>query len=177
MIRKIATSQVFGLSSKPSERNVSDTRNFSRYYRERMRAEVLLDAVNDVLVPARISRPCRRAPGPTQAWTHRVPSVFLDTFGRPDLNQDPPCERKTDATTPQLLHLMNSAALNRKMALDTTRPAKLAASKEMNEKLVEELYLLAYCRFPTDDEKRTALASLPAQGNRRGAVEDLFWCC
>src|SRR5262249_15887125 len=49
LIKKIMTSEVFGLSSTPSARNVSDLRNFSRYYRERMRAEVLLDAVNDVL--------------------------------------------------------------------------------------------------------------------------------
>ncbi|RPI82984.1 MAG: DUF1549 domain-containing protein, partial [Planctomycetaceae bacterium] len=49
LIRRIMTSYVAGLSSAPSERNVADTRNFSRYYRQRLRAEVLLDAVNDVL--------------------------------------------------------------------------------------------------------------------------------
>jgi hypothetical protein len=44
-----------------------------------------------------------------------------------------------------------------------TRPAKLTASKESNEKIVEELYLLAYNRFPTAAERKTALASLPAK--------------
>ena len=41
LIRRIMTSHVFGLSSTPSERNVSDLKNFSRYYRQRLRAEVL----------------------------------------------------------------------------------------------------------------------------------------
>jgi hypothetical protein len=140
-----------------------------------MRAEILLDAVNDVLgVEENFAA---HPPGAcaTQLWTHRAASVFLDTFGRPDLNQDPPCERRTESTTPQILHLMNSPALNRKLALDSARPAKLAAGKEPNEKIVEELYLLAYSRFPIEGEKRAALDSLPTQGNRRAAVEDLFW--
>jgi hypothetical protein len=34
--------------------------------------------------------------------------VFLDTFGRPNPNQDPPCERTSDATVTQTLHLMNA---------------------------------------------------------------------
>jgi hypothetical protein len=99
----------------------------------------------------------------------------LDTFGRPDLNQDPPCERRTESTTPQILHLMNSPALQRKLALETARPAKLAASKEPNEKVVEELYLLVYNRFPTAAERSTALSAFPDQGSRRATVEDLFW--
>ncbi|MEZ6111297.1 MAG: DUF1553 domain-containing protein [Pirellulaceae bacterium] len=48
LIRTIATSYVYGLSSEPSDRNVADTQNYSRHYRQRLRAEVLLDAVADV---------------------------------------------------------------------------------------------------------------------------------
>ena len=48
LMRTIMTSHVYGLSSLPNERNVGDTRNYSRHYRQRLRAEVLLDAVGDV---------------------------------------------------------------------------------------------------------------------------------
>src|SRR5579864_868397 len=48
LIRTIMTSQVYALSSRPNERNAADTRNYSRHYRQRLRAEVLLDAVCDV---------------------------------------------------------------------------------------------------------------------------------
>jgi hypothetical protein len=175
LIRKITTSHVFALSSAPSERNISDVRNFSRYYRQRLRAEVLLDAVNDVLGTEEEFSAMAPGSRATQLWTVRASSFFLDTFGRPDPNQDPPCERTSDSTTPQILHLMNSPTLNRKLSQDAARPAKLAASDESNEKIVEEAYLRVYCRFPTDDEKKAALEFLPERDQRRRAVEDLFW--
>lgn len=175
LIRTILTSHVFGLSSLPGERNVSDLRNFSRYYRQRLRAEVLLDAVNDVLDVEEEFAAMPPGSRATQVWTHRASSLFLDTFGRPDPNQDPPCERTSESTTPQILHLMNSPELNRKLSLDSARPAKLALSEASNDKLVEEAYLLVYCRPPTAEESRKAVASLPAGEQRRLAVEDLFW--
>ena len=69
LIRAIATSHTFGLSSVPTDRNVGDTRNYSRHYRQRLRAEVLLDAASDVTgVPEKFDAmpPGSRA---TEAWT------------------------------------------------------------------------------------------------------------
>ena len=181
LIRRIMTSSVFGLSSTPSERNVADVRNFSRYYRQRMRAEVLLDAVNDVLGVEEDFAAMPAGSRATQVWTYRASSFFLDTFGRPDPNQDPPCERTSESTAPQILHLMNSPALNQKLLLDTARPAKLAAAIDSNEKgdpnekIVEEAYLLVYSRLPRDDERQAALEFLTKGEPRRRAVEDLFW--
>ena len=175
LIRTIMNSHVFGLSSTPSDRNLSDVNNFSRYYRQRIRAETLLDAVNDVLdVEEEFSAmpPGSRA---TQLWTHRASSLFLDTFGRPDPNQDPPCDRISDSTTPQVLHLMNSPELNRKLARDTARPARLARGEQSNESIIDEAYLRVYCRPPAAEEAKIALATLPAPDQRREAVEDLFW--
>lgn len=175
LIRTIMTSTVFGLGSTPVERNVSDVKNFSRYYRQRMRAEVLLDAVNDVLGTEEEFAAMPPGSRAMQLWTHRSSSLFLDTFGRPDLNQDPPCERSSESTTPQVLHLMNSPALNKKLVLDTARPAQLAASDRSNESLVDEAYLLIYSRLPQAEERQAALEFLPEPAMRRRAVEDLFW--
>ena len=176
LIRTIAMSHVFGLSSIPGERNLSDLNNFSRYYRQRMTAEVLLDAVNDVLDVEESFAAMPPGSRAMQLWTHRSSSLFLDTFGRPDPNQDPPCERTSDSTTPQVLHLMNSPKLNEKLSVDTGRPAKLAGSEASNERIVQEIFLLTYCRRPTADETQRALAILPeARDGRQSAVEDLFW--
>ena len=41
LLRTILNSYVFGISSTPSDRNVSDLNNFSRFYRQRFQAEVL----------------------------------------------------------------------------------------------------------------------------------------
>lgn len=175
LIRTIVTSHVFGLSSKLSERNVSDLKNFSRYYRQRLRAEVLLDAINDALGTEESFKAMPPGSRATQVWTHRSSSLFLDTFGRPDPNQDPPCERMTESTTPQVLHLMNSPELNRKLASDIARPAKLAASDKSNRDIIQEAYLRVYCRAATEHEETAALKFFPQSGDRRPAVEDLFW--
>jgi Protein of unknown function (DUF1553)/Protein of unknown function (DUF1549) len=175
LIRSITTSHVFGLSSVPAERNVSDIKNFSRYYRQRMRAEVLLDAVNDVLGVEEEFAALPPGSRAMQLWTYRSSSLFLDTFGRPDLNQDPPCERSVESTTPQVLHLMNSPALNRKLGLDSARPAKLAASNKSNQEIVIQAYLMAYSRFPNADEQQAAIGFLSQSDQRRRDIEDLFW--
>ena len=61
---------------------------------------------------------CPTASRSTQLWTHRVDSLFLDAFGRPDRNQDPPCERTPDTTMVQALHLMNVPNLHLKVIAD-----------------------------------------------------------
>jgi len=176
LIKLVATSSTFALSSVPNDRNTGDLRNFSRYYRERLRAETLLDAVNDILAVEETFSAMPPGSRAVELWTFRASSLFLDTFGRPDPNQDPPCERTSDSTTPQVLHLMNSPGLNGKFAQEKGRPGALAASKETDEAIVETAYLLAYGRKPSDRERREAMRGFPGAGkNRRQAVEDLFW--
>jgi hypothetical protein len=176
LLRTILTSQVYALSSVPNARNAADLRNYSRHYRQQLRAEVLLDAVCDV---TGVQETFAAAPLGTRAvalWTVRTPSVFLDSFGRPDPNQDPPCERSTDSTVVQALHLMNAPALQRKITSDTGRAALLAASKSTPAEIVDELYLRAYSRFPTADERAACVALFSKSGvTRRQAAEDLLW--
>lgn len=176
LIRRIMASSVYGLSSEPNDRNVADTRNFSRHYRERLRAEVLMDAIADVTgVPDAFDAAPRGSRANT-IWTHRVPSLFLDTFGRPDANQDPPCERTTDTAVVQALHLMNAPDLQRKMGSDQGRVADLAKGKQTPRAIVEELYLLAYSRMPTDAERGVGESLFDGtDAGRRSAIEDLLW--
>lgn len=176
LIRTIMKSHVFELSSQPNERNVTDAKNFSRYYRQRLRAEVLLDAVNDVLAVDESFAAMPPKSRAMQVWTYRSSSLFLDTFGRPDENQDPPCERTSDSTTPQVLHLMNAPTLNVKFSDNNARPAKLAASEATPEQIVDQAYLFVYGRLPRPEEKTLAAATIPSDAAaRRLAVEDLFW--
>jgi hypothetical protein len=176
LLRRIMTSHVYSLSSRPTERNVADTRNYSRHYRQRLRAEVLLDAVSDI---TGVTETFAAAPPGTRAvqlWTVRTQSVFLDSFGRPDPNQDPPCERTSDTTVVQALHLMNSPALHRKVISDAGRAAQLAASKKAPAEIVDELYLLAYSRMPTADERAYGGKLYGEAGaDRRRTTEDLLW--
>jgi hypothetical protein len=176
LIRTIVTSSVYGLSSEPNERNSSDTRNYSRHYRQRLRAEVLLDAIADITQAANAFQAVPPNSRAVAIWTHRTPSLFLDTFGRPDPNQDPPCERTPDTSVTQALHLMNSPELHRKITSDEGRVAKLVAAKKSPSEIVEELYLLVYNRPPTEEEKTIGqgLFDEPKMSPRQ-AGEDLLW--
>jgi hypothetical protein len=102
--------------------------------------------------------------------------VFLDTFGRPNPNQDPPCERTSDTTVTQALHLMNAPQLHSRVTSDTGRAAKLAASDKSAEKIIEELYLWVYSRLPDEEEQRIGQQLFAEKGaSRKQAAEDLLW--
>jgi hypothetical protein len=179
LIRTVLTSHTYQLDSRPNARNAADTRFFSRHYRQRLRAETLLDAVCDLTgVPERFDA----APAGTRAvalWTFRTNSLFLDTFGRPDPNQDPPCERTVDPSVVQVLHLMNAPGLHAKVVSDEGLPSRLAASKRSPDDLAEDLYLRTYTRLPDSGERELVRSLLAETGDdakaRRRVLEDLLW--
>lgn len=176
LLRTIATSYVYGLNSLANDRNGNDTRNHARHYRQRLRAEVLLDALCDVTAVAENFDGMPPGSRAMENWTVRLRSLFLDSFGRPDPNQDPPCERTSETTVVQALHLMNAPQLHAKVTSDTGRCATLAASSRTPREIVEEVYLLTYARLPQPEELKVAL-SLYAdpKRSRRQATEDLVW--
>ncbi len=176
LIATIMAANVYGASSMPEGTNAGDHRNFSRRLRRRLRAEVLADAIDDLTgVPSSYpgAAPGSRA---VQLWTHRSGSTFLDVFGRPDPNQDPPCQRDPDATVVQALHLLNGPQIAGKIADDSGTAARLAAGDLPPAAVIEELYLAAYSRFPTSAE-RTALEAEFARPDRsrRQVIEDILW--
>jgi hypothetical protein len=176
LIRLICTSEVYQLSAKPTERNVGDTRNHSRHYRVRFRAEVLADALSDV---TGVGDRFDAMPGESRAsqiWTHRIGSLTLDTFGRPDLNQDPPCERTSEPSVVQALHLTNSEQVHRKITSDDGIAARLAASDASVDEITTEIYLRAFSRRPSEAELERARQWFAHEGrSRREATEDLLW--
>jgi len=176
LIRTICTSYVYGLSSLPTERNAADRQNYSRHYRTRLRGEVLLDAVTDITGIGDTFSAMPPGSRANQLWTTRVQSVFLDTFGRPNPNQDPPCERTSDTTVTQTLHLMNAPQLHQRVTDANGRAAKLAAGDLPPHQIVEQLYLLAYSRLPDAAERDIAgRIFAEKETSRRQAAEDLLW--
>lgn len=178
VVRVIANSAAYSLSSVPNGRNAGDLRNYARHYRSRLRAEVLLDAVQKVtgVTPSYSAMPAGSRP--QAIWTHRIGSVFLDTFGRPNPNEDPPCERLEDGAVTQALHLMNSPTLAAWIADNKGRAAELAKTEITPGKLAEVLYLSIYSRYPKPAE--TAIVEGHLRGkldaaSMKAAIEDLMW--
>jgi hypothetical protein len=106
-----------------------------------------------------------------------VDSYFLRTFGRPERLITCECERSDEPTMAQVLHLANGGTLNGKLQAAGNRIDQWIAAATADAAIVEELYLGALSRRPTDDElKRIGdlLHETPA-AERRAALEDLCW--
>jgi Protein of unknown function (DUF1553) len=176
LLKTMMLSSVYSLSTRPNPTNYADNRNYSRYYRQRLRAEVLMDAVADATGVENNFSGLASGTRAMQLWTNRSESEFLDTFGRPDANQDPPCERTKDSTVTQALHLMNSPALQDKISSEQGRGRQLGLSDLAPVAIIDELYLAAFSRFPTAKEREDLLAEFSKPGtDRLKLVEDLLW--
>ncbi len=176
LIRTIVGSRLYQLSSTPNESNLADTKNFSRAYRRRLPAEVLLDAVNDATgVPDTF---VATAPGTRamQTWSYKIESPFMDAFTRPNPSSDPPCERDRQMSVVQSLHLMNAQNLQAKLSNPAGRVRKLAEGARPPPEVVHELYLSTLGRPPTTAELQVATAAFSAKNaTRQTATEDVFW--
>ena len=185
LIRTVMQSRLYQLSHTPNESNTADTRNFSRMYLRRLRAEVLMDAINDVTgVPSSFAAtwPGARA---IETWNFKISSEFLDAFGRPNSSSDPPCERTTSGTIVQALHLMHGDGLQKKITHAKGRARRLADSKKTVAEIADEVYLAALSRRPTKNETvfvekfyqghNNAKDAEDGENNRRTATEDFIW--
>lgn len=176
LIRHIVLSNAYSLSSLPTERNAVDTRYFSRRYRERLRAEVLLDSIAQITGEHESFSAMAPESRAKELWTHRINSLFLDAYGRPDPNQDPPCERMSDPTVVQTLHLMNSEALYRKVTSDKGWPAGLVKAEIAPSEIVTQLYLAIYSRYPAEKELNFGVGLYEnEESSQRQITEDLMW--
>jgi WD40 repeat protein/mono/diheme cytochrome c family protein len=176
LMRTILSSHLYQLSSTPNEFNLTDTKNFSRSYRRRLPAEVLLDAVNDVTGVSDDFNGCPPGTRAAQTWSYKVKSQFLDAFGRPNASSDCPCERDSQTSVVQSLHMMNSRALQSKLSSTEGWVKKLASSSRSPEEIVTELYLRSLARFPMPDELKVAAAAFVGpEMTRQTATEDVLW--
>ena len=121
-------------------RNIADTRNYSRHYRQRLRAETLFDAVCDVTgVPEKFDGVPTGARA-VQLWDSQTQHYFLKLFGRPVRVTACECERNTEASIAQVLHLLNSPNLQAKLAhADGRLTACNAAFGELTGQTPEQL--------------------------------------
>jgi hypothetical protein len=180
LIRTICKSRTYQLSSTPNEFNKQDRQAYSRYYPKRMIAEVLFDAVCQVTdtpstfpnLPQDRHAPRRAIMLPDESFA----SYFLDVFGRPQRISACECERVSEANLAQVLHLLNSNEVQGKLSRPGGRADRLAKDSRSDEEKIEELYLWAYARKPTERQMKRSLEYIAEQGkNKKAAYEDLLW--
>jgi hypothetical protein len=172
--RTLLLSRAYQLASTTTPANAADEQNFSHAAVKPLPAEVLLDAVSQVTgVPEKFNGwPAGyRA---IQVWDNRMPSYFFRIFGRPVRYSVCECERGTDPSIAQALHLMNAPEITAKLRARTGTARRLADSPAAPAAVVDELFLTALARRPTDAERAKMLAAF-ADGDRRAAAEDVLW--
>lgn len=176
LIRTITASRTYQLSSHPNETNERDEQNYSRSLFKRIGAEVLADAISQV---TEIPEKFPGIPVGTRAiqlWDNEVPHYFLKTFGRPSRATPCTCERAVEPNVAQVLHLLNAPEIQAKLTHDAGRLARLSRDIDSDDKLIEELYLTVYSRYPNARERGVAARYFQSRGSeRRLAAEDLVW--
>ena len=176
LMRTIATSSLYQLSSTPNQTNIADTENFSRSYKRRLPAEVVTDAVAHVTGSRSAVDGLPADAHAVEVWNFKASSQMLDAFGRPDSSSDCPCERNMSTSVVQALHLMHSDRLQGQIAAKDGRVATLLENGLSDDAVIDELYLCTFCRYPDDEERQIAKELLEGDAdNRTAAVEDLLW--
>jgi hypothetical protein len=174
LIRTIAASEAYGLSSGTVRGNERDGRFFSHHLPRPLTAHQMADALaqaTDVpnAFPNLGNRLSIRIADPS------VQSAILDTFGR--------CSRAAGCTpvqTPplslkQALLLIGGDVIESKVSSLNGYLASALKLELEPEELVENLYLRTVCRPPTAEESSRWAAELKHAASLREAAEDLFW--
>ncbi len=186
LIRTVMNSAVYARSSFPTSGNAFDGKFLSHYPVKRLPAEVLLDAISEV------TEVTTTFPGYPSGWRSlqlpdsKVDSLFLTSFGRPERLNTCSCERSSEPSMSQALHLANGSTINDKLRDPKSAAARAIDAKLSDSAIIDRLFLAALTRKATDAE-RARLQKILTDASagisdakaatlaRRQAIEDLYW--
>ena len=182
LIRVILQSRTYQLSAQPNATNQDDQINYSHALARALDAEVLLDAVSHVAGVAEDfyfhkDTGARLPPG-TRAINilppDLYPSRFLKAYGQPNRLAVP--ERKVEPNMKQALAMLAGPEYTSKLSKEGSRVKRLLEGGAASDgKIIEELYLAALSRYPTEEEKSELEKMIAPRPSRMEAVEDLVW--
>jgi hypothetical protein len=189
LVRTIARSHAYQLSSTPNKDNLGDRQNYSRYYPRRLPAEVMLDSIDQLAGTqtdfANLPAGTRAVALPDNSYNRSSP--FLRVFGRPENESVCECERMQSSSLAQSLHMINASDIRGKLANANGRAEKLARDKRPNDEKIWDMYLAAFARAPRPEELKAALdylaeprlnsAGQPVDSTKatRENFQDLLW--
>jgi hypothetical protein len=157
--RLILNSRTYQLSSIVRATSPEAEANFASYPMRRLDAEVLIDAINKItgssdLYTSPIPEPFTYIPKTMPAVAiadGSITSPFLALFGRSARATGMENERNNKPTSAQMLHLLNSNELLRKLEQGPNLH-DLFLSGSSSSEILDVLYLTILSRHPTPDE-------------------------
>ncbi|MFN0051005.1 MAG: DUF1549 domain-containing protein [Planctomycetales bacterium] len=175
LIRTIVQSRTYQLSGASNDTNRGDKLNYSRALPRPMEAAVLLDAISSVTGidehfkyhpmaggPDRVPAPGTRA---IQMNPDLCPSQFMDVYGRSMRKQAP--LGPPEPTLAQALHMWAGPTYTAKIAEKGGRLDKLLAKEASDAAIIDDFYLAALTRPPTNEEQSQLLGFLAGRQERR----------
>jgi hypothetical protein len=186
LVKFILNSQTYQLSWVPDETNRGDVANFAKALVQPLKAEQMLDALGRAL-----EAPVKFDGYPTGTLAGQLPDLqmaarrggareptgarFLKAFGKPDRLLSCECERTDDTTVVQAFQLMTGGVLHQMLTAPDNRIGRLLKVDKSDAEIVEELYLAALARLPTDAEREAATTYVAKAKDRRAGLEDVAW--
>jgi len=155
LIRLMVESRTYQLSGDPNPTNRYDRVNYSRALPRPLDTEVLLRAISHV------------------SGVTGEDGNFFNVYGKPDLSYIP--ERDMKPSLLQALHQLSGPTFTAKLSREGGRVDRLLQRGASDEDIIEELYLAALSRFPTETEQAGLKAMIGRRDSRREAQEDLLW--
>ena len=174
LVRDICTSRTYQLSTKPTESNASDHRNFAHAELRRIRSEVMLDCISEVTSTQDKFPGLPVGARAVQIADGNTATYFLTTFGRAKRETVCSCEVKMEPNLSQALHLINGDTSNAKIQQGGLVPKRLGEGKTP-EDIISEMYIRCFSRKPTAEEVASLMVIVAEQENKKEALEDIFW--
>ena len=177
-LRRIALSATYARSANTLPQNATDDRFYSHALQKPLEPEVLADAISDVLgVPDIYGN----EPEGTRAVSLSDPNTesdALDILGR--CGRETSCENSTAAIDglQRKLHLFNGDLLNARIGVPDSRLDRLMSIGRSPMEIVNEFYLAALSRHPTDTEQQFWKQHIDVKtsaNSQRAILEDMVW--
>lgn len=177
-IELIVTSTTYARTAHANQYNKHDDRFYSHAIRRPLEAEVLADAISSV---TGVWEPYGQQPVGTRAVAladSKTPSMTLDVLGR--CGRDISCESLVDSVDSlgQTLHFFNGSILNKRIHLVDNRLGKMLKKGNTPIKIIEDFYVIALSRKPTNNEREywmLQLEDLASTNEQRQLLEDFLW--
>lgn len=176
ILRVIMSSRTYQASYQTSPLNQDDSQYFSHQRPRLLGAEQLLDAINHA---TGLDQKFGNLPAGTRATHLPAPDIvkidFLRVFGQPERTTVCACERVDDSNLGMAIELFNGTTIHDKLRDPKTRfRTALAAGKPLPE-VIQEIYLAAMCRYPTDEELKAATQHCEKREDVAAGLEDVCW--
>ncbi|MDE0481596.1 MAG: DUF1549 and DUF1553 domain-containing protein [Candidatus Poribacteria bacterium] len=177
-LKRITLSETYERSSNALPQNKADDRFYSHALQKPLAPEVLADAISDVLGVPDIYGDQPEGTRAISLFNPNTESDALDILGR--CSRETSCENSTEATDglQRKLHLFNGDLLNARIGVPNSRLDKLMSDGKSPMEIVNEFYLAALSRQPTDKEQQfwKQHIDIEASANsQRAVLEDMVW--